>query len=237
MASESNQTLLTITNVVWDCNFFRVSNGSGETLDQFSTVTQWIENAREGDESALAKLHRRYWKSLVRIANRKLEKAPPSADRDAEDVAQLAFIALHRSIKRGQIPDIKNRSQFLAFLSSVIACKAINEIKRTTAKKRGSGRLVELVSPEELCDDDRHSPLQNAILNDCYAFYIEALPKQLQSFAELHLAGLSNREIAVEMSCVERTVERKLALLRQQWKQVVENGMKQDIDKLLVRVE
>jgi DNA-directed RNA polymerase specialized sigma24 family protein len=38
----------------------------------------------------------------------------------------------------------------------------------------------------------------------------------------MHLAGLTSAEIAEQMDCVERTVERKLALLRSRWRKLAD---------------
>ncbi len=63
------------------------------------SVSQLILNAKAGDEPALAKLHKRYWKSLVDIARKRLRGAP-LRDTDAEDIAQIAFISFYQTHSR-----------------------------------------------------------------------------------------------------------------------------------------
>jgi RNA polymerase sigma factor (sigma-70 family) len=196
------------------------------------SVSQLIGDAQDGNEDALAKLHQKYWPLLVRIARSKLKGVRiPLAD--AEDVAQEAFISLHRNFKQHRVPDLANRHHLLAFLTHVIACLAVNEIKRSMAKKHGGGAIQNISPLAILTQDASHSPLQDALLRDCYAYYIDALPDNLRPFAELHLSGLTNREIATRLDCVERTVERKLALLRDRWQQMASNSLQQDLVDLL----
>ncbi len=184
---------------------------------QIGSVSLWIAQAKEGDDYALLNLHRRYWEGLVNLARQRMKRAPVP-DRDAEDVAQDAFIALYESLRSGKVPRLKDRQQWIAFLSHLVACRTINEYKRAMAQRRGGGRLVDL-DPSEVAAIDRSelSPDHQALLNDCYRHYLENVPEHLRPFAELHLAGLSTTEIAEQLGCVRRTVERKLQVLREYW--------------------
>ncbi len=196
------------------------------------SVSHLIAQAKEGDETALAELHARYWPKLVSIARRRLNGAP-LRDRDPEDVAQSAFIAFYTSLKAERLPELANRHQLLALLSHIVACKAANEIKRGLTQKQGGGQVVNATTLTVLADGGDHTPLQEAILNDCYEFYINALCESLREFAELHLAGFTNREIAERLDCVERTVERKIALMRMRWREIASESIYKDVSDLL----
>ena len=189
------------------------------------SVSQWIHEAKSGDEIALGELHGRYWPKLVELATKKMRGAV-LRDRDAEDIAQVSFVAVLRAIRAGKTPQLENRHQFLAFLTHVIACKTINEMKHANAVKRGGGEVASLPAVEQLVlGQAAPTPLEQAIMKDCYAEFVSSLPDQLIGIAELHLAGFSNREIANEFNCVERTVERKLALIRQHWSTLADHAI------------
>ena len=200
-------------------------------MTTYGSVSQLIAQAKDGDEVALTGLHRRYWPKLVELARRRLHNVPPSTF-DEEDIAQEAFIGFFRSMKNGRTLKLENRHQFLAFLTHIIACKAVNEINRNLAQKRGAGKVVSVSPLLVLAQDESHSPLESVILEDCYQYYIALLPKSLKPIAELHLAGLTNIEIAIRLDCVERTVVRKLALMREEWEAAANENMNENIDSI-----
>jgi RNA polymerase sigma factor (sigma-70 family) len=190
------------------------------------SVTAWLGELKAGQDDALDRLHQRYWPLLVSVARTKLGDTVRRCA-DEEDVAQAAFWSFYHSLKAGRIPQLNNRRDLLALLTHIVACKAINQIKHEIGvQKRGGGRVqgesifesgdggcgIDGVAQEAI------SPQEQAILNDCYRFYLDRLPDNIRRLAELHLAGLTNKEIARELGCVERTVERKLALLREKWR-------------------
>lgn len=187
-------------------------------MSVIGSVSQWIRGVRSGDEQSLAELHRRYWPRLVELAGKKMRGAT-LRDRDPEDIAQISFLAVYESIRHQRAPDLDNRHQFLAFMTHVIACKTVNELKHANAAKRGGGLVGSLNALEALVErSDDSSPIESTMMKECYDHFVHSLPEKLIEIAELHLAGHSNREIAQAMGCVERTVERKLSLIRQHWR-------------------
>jgi DNA-directed RNA polymerase specialized sigma24 family protein len=117
-------------------------------------------------------------------------------------------------------------------LKTLLKLHSSHSIKRTRANRRGGGEVHSISPFVVLSEGDEHSPLQQAILNDCYEYYLNALPEKLRALAELHLAGFTNGEIANQMNCVERTVERKIALLRMRWQTFAAESVHQDLDTL-----
>jgi RNA polymerase sigma factor (sigma-70 family) len=189
------------------------------------SVTAWIGQLKAGQDEALGRLHQRYWPLLVATARGKLAGGVPRGG-DEEDVAQEAFWSFYRSVRNGVVPQLNNRRDLLALLTHIVACKAVNQIKHDGVQKRGGGRVVgeaALDGPGSLAGLDQVaegavSPAEQAALTDCYHFYLRRLPEALRPVAELHLAGLTNKEIGRELGCAERTVERKLALLKEKWR-------------------
>ncbi len=188
------------------------------------SVSRMIADLKEGDDAALAGLHRRYWPQLVNIARSRLKRAP-IRHADEEDVAQSALIGFYNTVRNGRAGQLENRQQLLALLSHIVACKAINQIQHAMTLKQGRGQVTSLSPVAFLAADTSPTSSQEAILHDCYATYVGGLPDELRPFAEMHLAGLSNAEIAEHMDCVERTVERKLALLRSRWRKLADDPL------------
>ncbi len=193
------------------------------------SVSVWIGQLKAGEETALGKLHERYWPWLVAVARDKLKGARLRVA-DEEDVAQQAFWSFYRAFKTGGVPRLANRHDLLALLTTIAACKAVNLMRHEVGvQKRGGGRVQgesallggdgERRGIEQLADGEP-TPHEEAILRDCYRYFIGALPEKLRGFAEQYLAGCTYREISEKMDCVERTVERKMALIFARWQEL-----------------
>ncbi len=193
------------------------------------SISLLIHSFRDGDDVALAALHTRYWPVMVAIARKELHGAPPRAA-DEEDVAQQAFWSFYRSVRAGQLPKLANRHDLLAILTHITVCRAKNQLQHEfgTGRKhiQGESALDAFAGRSSISPGLQQravfltTPDDEAMLRDGYAYYMSQLPEQLRELARLHLAGDSNREIAEELDCSERTVERKLALLRLEWERL-----------------
>jgi DNA-directed RNA polymerase specialized sigma24 family protein len=191
------------------------------------SVTTWITQLKSGEEDALSRLHDRYWPKLVALARQKLEGAPGHGV-DEEDIAQDAFWSFYRRFRAGTPFQLASRHDLLALLTHIVACKAINQMQFERAQKRGGGRVRAQSSLNEgvseclldLAESSEPTPLEQALLNDSYQYYVGRLPASIRDFAQLHLAGWTHEEIAAHLGCVVRTVERKMALITRKWEEM-----------------
>jgi DNA-directed RNA polymerase specialized sigma24 family protein len=206
-------------------------------MSSIGSVTRWIEQLKAGEEAALGELHKRYWPFLVELARRKLGAAPRRAT-DEEDVAQQAFWGFYQTLKAGRLPRLANRYDLLALLTHITACQAINQIKHEVAvQKRGGGRVRDeaMLHPSadssepgrglDAVPDPGTTPAEQAMLHDCYDHYVNALPEHLRPFAELCLAGCTHHQIADQLGCTERTVDRKMVLIMAKWQRMTADSM------------
>jgi RNA polymerase sigma factor (sigma-70 family) len=185
------------------------------------SVTQWIGQLKAGEGQALEKLRQRYWPYLVGLAHKKLG-GTRRAELEDEDVAQEAFVGFYRQFQAGQLPCFENRQHLFALLTIITARKAATHLEREGRLKRGAGQVQGESALEYLAHsstaargldqvaDSANSPAEQALLNDQYSHFVNALPEALRDIAEQFLAGRSNHEIAESRGCAVRTVERKL---------------------------
>jgi DNA-directed RNA polymerase specialized sigma24 family protein len=194
------------------------------------SVTLWISQLKGGEEEALAKLHDRYWPFLVGLARKKM-RGPQRGASDEEDIAGQAFWAFYQKLQDGEIPRLNNRHDLYALLGIITARKAINQMQHERRIKRGGGHVRGESVFGYLAGNDSNrggmdrekgkgpTPEEEAILHDCYQHYLGVLSDNLRFIAERHLAGFSNLEISEELDCSKRTVERKMQIILNKWKE------------------
>jgi DNA-directed RNA polymerase specialized sigma24 family protein len=198
-------------------------------MDTHGSVTQWIAELRAGDaDLAHQEIWRRYFRRLMALAELKLGSAPRGAA-DEEDVALSALRSFFSGVARDRYPQLDDRDNLWSLLAKITACKAINQRKRQLALKRGGGKVRNEAALGE--DDASSKEMQLADLveeeltpdfivavNEECQLLMNRLPDdQFRRIARLKLEGYTNAEIAADLDVVERTVERKLEIIRSIW--------------------
>lgn len=197
------------------------------------SVTQWVGQLQAGDREAVGKLWQCYFEQLVRLARRKLRGSRRRAA-DEEDVAQSAFFSFCQAAEQGRFPNLHDRNSLWPLLVVITARKAIKLVEHERRQKRGGGRVrgeSALFSP---ADGDAAPPGFEQFLGreptpDDAWLMIEQLDellaklpaRDLRDVAVWKMEGYTNAEIAQRLDCVEKTVERKLRVIRSIWGQEV----------------
>lgn len=192
-------------------------------LSTTGSVTRWIDLFRLGDEQAASFLWNRYFAPLVGIARSKLGQLPARAF-DAEDVALSAFHAFFRAAAADRFPDIQNRDSLWLSLLLVTSGKVLDVKRRELCEKRGGGKqnsqpVLDLM---ELVECEQPDPTTAAILAEEVECLFDCLgDRELQEIALLKLEGCTNEEVAERLHCSDRTVKRRLAIIRRIWEERV----------------
>jgi len=192
------------------------------------SVTYWIERVKAGDEVAVQKLWERYFQRLVRLARERLGTLPRRVA-DEEDVALNAFDSFYRGMQLGKYPDVRDRNNLWRLLIAITLHKVVDTVRWETRKKRGGGKVLD----ERALQNERDSaeepalleaiakeptPEIAAILAESFRLRLQQLRDEtLRQVALKKLEGYGNEEIAAELGCAARTVERKLQLIRRVW--------------------
>jgi RNA polymerase sigma factor (sigma-70 family) len=196
-------------------------------MSHIGSVTQLLQQARAGEEEALNQLAQRYWPFLLARAGERLPRGLRRTA-DEEDVAQEVLRLVCRGFEDGSWQKLANRRDLVGLLDVITERQAINQLKRVLRKKRGGGQTVEpLADGGDSADggavplDHRPSPQDEVLQQDWCRHCLERLDPDLRRLAELLLAGCEQKEIAAALGCSQRTVVRKVALLRGRWLELV----------------
>ncbi len=190
------------------------------------SVTTWIALLRQGQSEAAEQLWQRYFARLVEFARGKL-RGMSRAAADEEDVALSAFHSFCRAAER--YPRLDNRLDLWRLLVTMTAHKAFQERRRQFTLKRGgpgdTGLPTSPTSAADLLELDEiigtePSPDFAVLVAEHYQTLLDRLPDDgLRLIARLRIEEATNAEIAAKLGCSERTVERRLALIRGYWEE------------------
>jgi DNA-directed RNA polymerase specialized sigma24 family protein len=148
---------------------------------------------------------------------------------DAEDVALDAFACFCVGIAKGRFPQISNREDLWRLLFVLTLRRVRDAARRESAKRRHSGRVVQAGDLFDLPEADldrlaspEPDPAWAAAVADEVTVLLAALSdERLRRIALALLEGHTEAEIAVQLGCSLRTIERKRALIRQFWRERV----------------
>ena len=195
------------------------------------SVTRWIGDLQAGGDSAAQHLWERYFHRLVHLARARLRAARRTgAVEDEEDAALSAFDSFCRGAAEGRFPQLADRDGLWRLLVVITLRKVMAQAGRQAARKRGGGRLVgepatlggDAAEPRGLdrIADDEPGPEVAAMVIDEYRRLRDRLGSELlRQMLDLRLQGCTREEIANRLGCAERTVRRKLELIRDAWLQ------------------
>jgi RNA polymerase sigma-70 factor (ECF subfamily) len=163
-----------------------------------------VERWQAGDQSAFEALIRRHESRVFGLLMRMLGNRE-----DAQDVAQEAFLSLHRHGHR-----FRYEARFSTFVFRVAANAALNR-RRTLGRKRA--RLVELRTRQAAGDDLPASPRdpESVVVGKQTQIQVQdallRLPDDLRMVITLYdIEGLSYREISSVLEIPEGTVKSRI---------------------------
>jgi RNA polymerase sigma factor (sigma-70 family) len=192
-----------------------------------ASVTTWLGQLRQGNTAAAQELWQRYYTRLVEVARQRLRGTSRQAA-DEEDVALSAFHSFCQAAALDRFPRLGSRDDLWQVLVMLTARKACQERLRQSAQKRGGqrddegGRLCPTFEDRDLEEvlGSEPSPELAVMLAEEFQRLLTLLPDEdLRQVARLRLEEYTNPEIAGRLGCSERTVERKLALVRGFWEE------------------
>jgi DNA-directed RNA polymerase specialized sigma24 family protein len=191
-------------------------------------VRQWIDQLQQGEPEAAQRVWEQYFAQLVRLAQRKMGALPRRAA-DEEDVALSAMNSFVQGARAGKFPRLDDESDLWRLLVTITARKVTAQRRRHFAARRNNGK----VRGESIflqADTDQQmggigsvpgeipTPAFAAqVADECRVLFEKLDDPLLRDIARWKMEGFSNGEVALKLGRTERTIERKLALIRDAW--------------------
>ena len=194
-------------------------------------ISAWIEGLQRGDESSARKIWEHFVQRLYEAARKKLSTRL-ARTYDEEDAAQSAFRALCAGVSAGRYPDLSDRTSLWRLLLTITSNKVSNrrryehqdqrDIRRTATDSvfSGTGSHCQWIGS---LPGREPSPEYSAEFVDLCGFLVERLGPELQEIARLKIEGFTDVEIADRLGCSDRTVRRRVELIRRNWQEFEEN--------------
>jgi DNA-directed RNA polymerase specialized sigma24 family protein len=181
------------------------------------SVSRLLAPVQAGDPAAVQQLWERYFRRLVGLARKKLHGAAPAAG-DEQDVALSALASFCRNAERGRFPQLADRDGLWRLLVVITARKAAHLLRdeRYEAVAPGGEAGTDL---ERLLSREP-TPELAAEMAERYRHLLDSLgDRDLALVAVWRMEGFTVKEIADRLKYDERSIKRKLRIIRGIWEQ------------------
>jgi DNA-directed RNA polymerase specialized sigma24 family protein len=191
------------------------------------SITVWLDSLKRGDDDAARELWNRYFQRLVGLARSKLGN---SSNRmaDEEDAALNAFDSFCRGAEQGRFQQLRDRDDLWQLLVVITVRKALDQRNHERRQKRGGGRTgpgssadLTLQQWDEVLGGEPTPELAAMVAEEFSRLLSLLRDDELQSIALLKMEGYANHEVAEQLGCARRTVQRRLHLIKLLWQQEI----------------
>jgi len=188
-----------------------------------------LDRVKAGDNDAAQTVWKLYQPAVIRLLRQKLP-AHRRREFDEEDVAASAFLSFFDGLAASRFRDLDGPDNLWNLLAVIAGRKAQAYLKRQSRRKRGDGR----VRGESVFEDGNDArrgginqigdPSPSAAVVSDFVDEVQDLLNHLerddlQKVALLKLEGCTVAELARELQMTQRAVQRRLAVIRQIWRE------------------
>lgn len=182
------------------------------------SVTTWLDELKRGQPHAAQPLWERYFARLVALARGKLAGLPRRVA-DEEDVALSAFQSFCTAAAAQRFPRLDSRDDLWQVLVLLTARKVTQQRRAQQRQKRGGESHEEEMALDEVIGNEPDPAFAAQLAEQFQRLLARLTDAALRTIALRKLEGYSNREIAEQLPCSLRTVERRLCLIRSIWEE------------------
>lgn len=194
-------------------------------MSDHSNVSHWIRLVKDGDSVAANRIWQHYFDRLVRAVRARLH-GQNRAVSDEEDIVLSVFDSFYGAAEGGRFPDLADRDDLWRLLLRMAARKVVDKRRRDQRQRRGGD--VQLHSLDNGGEDEAVIQAIGSEPSPEMVLMVQESMEQLFShlgvgrlgdLAVAKLEGYTNAEIAQRLGCSERTIERRLHLIREKCQQ------------------
>ncbi len=177
-----------------------------------------MQRLRHGDTSSAAEVFARFQARLISLARRNVASAQVRRKFDADDVVQSALFSLWRHCKEGDF-ELDNWDSLWSLLRTMTIRRTRKYLRRyRSTRKRELEKEITLdaaVAMGHAPDSMEPTPLEAAVLSETIDSLLEDLDERCQLTLILKLQGCTETEICNELKCSTRSIQRRMARIRQ----------------------
>lgn len=186
-------------------------------------VSHWIDLVKFGDSAAANQIWQHYFDRLVRSVRKRLN-GQNRAVSDEEDIVLSVFDSFYAAAEEGRFPDLSDRDDLWRLLLRMSARKVIDKHRHDQRKRRGGDLQIHSLGGDdemviEAIGDEPSPDMILSMQESVEQLFSHLGVGQLRELAVTKLEGYSNAELAQRFGCSERTIERRLHLIREKFQQ------------------
>ena len=196
------------------------------------SISHWIDEVKTGNSVAAQQIWERYYERLVAMARQRMRGANRHLG-DEEDVAISVFESFYRAAEKGRFPDLAGRDDLWRLLLRMAARKIVDQRRHSQTARRGGDHVVEPIVRQgrhgeevilQVIGDEPSPDMVLMMTESCEELLNHLEDETLRDIAVAKMEGFSNAEIAEKFDCSERTIERRLHLIREKCQQEILDG-------------
>ncbi|MDR2757294.1 MAG: hypothetical protein LBC20_16470 [Planctomycetaceae bacterium] len=200
--------------------------------DDLKLLLDGIQNQNKDSFEQFWNLH---FSQLTALARRKMSQVNKRVS-DEEDIAISAIHSFYTGLAEQRFHTIQGNNELWKILATIVCRKISKQQRGQFTQKRGSGLIrgesIFVAGPAATADNkNKQSGFGNVagntaqpyfeieFLDTCEKLYNILDDETMRNIARLIMEGFTIDEIAEELGCVRRTIERKLKKIRDKWQQ------------------
>lgn len=192
-------------------------------MSNTNNISHWIDLVKYGDSAAANRIWQHYFDRLVRSVRQRLN-GQNRAVSDEEDIVLSVFDSFYAAAAKGRFPDLSDRDDLWRLLLRMSARKVIDKRRHDLRQRRGGDVEIHSLGGDDKtiieAIGDEPSPEMVLLMRETVEKFFSHLGVgQLRDLAVAKMEGYSNAELAQRFGCSERTIERRLRLIREKCQQ------------------